>query len=135
MSAETAIVAYLAASGRVTALVSSRIYPVMAPADGALPSVVYQRISGPRELLHDGPSGQSEARLQLSVTAERYATCKEVIQALRMALDGQKGRAPDAETTRVLEIGVENEQDGWNVNTERYTVRLDVYVRYVEPVK
>ena len=61
MAIEAGLYAHLVGSAGVTALVATRVYPLLVPQDATLPAIAYQRISGPRDHTHDGPSGVTPA--------------------------------------------------------------------------
>lgn len=66
----------------LAALIESRCFPLAAPQDAAVPSVVYQVVSSVPEFAHDGPTGLVTTRVQFSIVADDYATAKAVYEAL-----------------------------------------------------
>jgi len=91
---ETGLYTKLTATAGVTTLVSTRIYPLLAPDDATYPNVTYQKISAPRINTHDGPSGLAVCRFQINswavTTASKhgYQAAKEIADAIRVAIDG-----------------------------------------------
>jgi len=81
----------LAATAAITALVSTRIYYVRAPANVTAPYVTIQKISAPRGHTYTGPSGLAEARFQLNIIASTYTVCKSIAAAIQAVLDGFSG--------------------------------------------
>ena len=126
---EAAQYAYLVADADLAALVGTRLYPLLIPQEAALPAVAYQRISGPRILAHDGPTGAAEARIQYTITGASYSSAKAVAAAIRRAVDGYAGQMADVtvEVAHVL-----NELDSFEFDILGYPVRLDVRFLYRE---
>ena len=122
----------LLADATVAGLIGTRLYPYLVPQDAELPAIAYQRISGPREYSHDGPSGQARALIQLTIEAATYAAAKSTAAAVRSALSGFRGILGGAGGTAVGGIFIENEIDGYSEIGEARTVRLDVSIQYGE---
>lgn len=127
---EEGLYAALVGDGYIGGLVSTRVYPMVAPQEAALPLVVYQRVSGPRHQHHDGPAGLAEARIQLTITAETYSSAKSVASGIRDVLVGFRGVLGGK--VDVHEARIENEVDGYGLAIEAPTVRLDVWCLYSE---
>jgi hypothetical protein len=135
MKIEEALYAHLTANAGVLALVSTRVYPLVIPQDIALPAIAYQRISGPRELAHDGPTGMARARIQITCQAATYTAAKAVAEAVRLALDGFRGPVAANSEVLVVEIAaLANELDGYEFETAATSVRVDYMLLYVEDV-
>lgn len=126
---EEGLYSLLTGDAGVSALVSTRVYPLAVPQQVDLPAVAYQRISGPRLLAHDGPTGLAEARVQVTCHAATYIAAKGLADAVRAAVDGYAGTTGGVEFER---IGIESEVDGYAETYERATVRLDLTVCYLE---
>lgn len=105
-------------------------YPLVIPQDVTLPAAAYQRISGPRVMAHDGPSGLAEARFQITVMSRGYAEAAQVVRNILVALDGFRGEMGGSVT--VHECRIENEVDGYSQTNELTTRRLDIYLMYTE---
>jgi len=120
---------HLSHDAGVIALVGSRIYPQVIPQDVALPAMAYQRISGPRDHTHSGPSGLARARVQITCSASSYSQAKGVAAAVRESVDGFKGTMLDVTVGAAF---VEDEIDGYGTSQETFTVRLDVNAWYQE---
>lgn len=129
MILEEGIYAHLTDDAGVAALVGTRIYPLQVPQDVTLPAVAYQRISGPRDHAHDGPTGLVRARVQFSALGSTYLEAKTVTEALRAALDGFKGTMG---TVEVQTVFLENERDEWAEAFRLPVVRQDVIFWYKE---
>jgi len=85
---EEAIVDMLTDDNAVKAI-TTRIFPVMIPQDSAYPLITYQRISGLRDTVMEGPSGFAHPRMQIDSYAKTYAGAKELAGAVRQALYGK----------------------------------------------
>jgi hypothetical protein len=77
---------FLTANVGLTALISGRLYPNNAPADAALPFVIYYEFATPREQSLTGPIVVSKPRIQYSIYSQHYLDGLAVADALRAAL-------------------------------------------------
>jgi hypothetical protein len=109
-SPEAAIRNCLVTTGDVTALVGSRIYPVLAPATAPLPFVTWRRAAVTRGQALSGPIGTPTVSLSLDIFADTYETAREIADRCRRALDGWGGTF---ENTVVANVSLENESDGF----------------------
>lgn len=91
MTVNTAIYTQLSGDATLSALVSTRIYPVNAPQDAALPLVVYQRVSGPVGYSQSGATGLTWPRYQFVCKAATFDGVRAVADALYSAMDGFTG--------------------------------------------
>lgn len=89
--AEEALRARLVAVAGVTALVSSRVYPVKLPQSATLPAVTYQRISTVREGAMGADSDIVRVRVQVTSWADSYSGVKSLSEAVRAALQRYSG--------------------------------------------
>lgn len=92
----------------VTSLVSSRIYPVLAPASAALPFVTWRRTSINREQTLSAPMGVPRVSVDYQIYATTYEQARDVADAMRRVLDGYGGTA---DNTEVKQTSLENESD------------------------
>lgn len=84
---EEAVYSRLTTFAGLAALISTRAYPLVVPVDAALPAVAYQTISSEPQWSHDGFSGLTQTRVQISTVADDYATAKQVDQQVRTAFN------------------------------------------------
>lgn len=95
------IYAKLAATAGVTALVSTRIYPVFIPEDAAFPAIVFTADNAPTDNQKDRKSDHDTATVTLTYWAEvkqgadAYATLDSIDLAVRNAFDFVTGSAGD----------------------------------------
>lgn len=129
MTIEAGLYAHLLTDSGVTALVGTRIYPLLVPQDADLPAIAYQRISGPRDHTHDGSSGLAFARMQLTFVASSYDDAKSLGEAVRAAIDGHKGSMGDVTVGACL---LDQERDDWATVFESPVVRQDYLIWYQE---
>jgi len=128
---EEALYYHLSHTAGVTALVSTRIYPLVAPQDAARPYLVYQRISTPRVRSHSGPSGLAHPRFQITGVAASYSAARGLANAVRAALDGYSGAMGSAPGVQTAAF-VDNENDGYSDGIPAYIFRLDVILWHQE---
>jgi hypothetical protein len=132
MTLEEAVAYHLVNTAGITALIGTRAYPPVIPQDATMPAVEYQRISGPRMLVHEGAAGMAWGRMQITAVGSTYASAKGVIGAVRTAFNGFKGLMGGAGGVTIEECQVENEVDGYGAGSEKKTVRMDVVFLYLE---
>lgn len=88
MSVESAIVALLTADVTLSALVGTRVYPLMAPGDADLPLLVYAEASEVPVWSLARRLSLTAWRVRFDAYAESYASAKAVKDALLDVLDG-----------------------------------------------
>jgi hypothetical protein len=109
-SPEAAVRNRLVTTPAVTAIVGSRVYPVIAPADAALPFVTWRRTSIQRQHSLSGPVGVPMVMLTVDLFATTYEGVRELADAVRVSLDGWGGTF---QNTVVSNVSLENESDGF----------------------
>src|SRR3972149_5680654 len=72
----------------VAAIVSTRIYPLIAPQDAAVPFIVYQRISGNPVNEMAGYASLENPRYQVDAYADSYAAARDLATKIHTAMDG-----------------------------------------------
>jgi len=130
MVIEEGLHAYLVGHAGLTALVGARVYPLKAPDDAMYPLVVYQRISGPRVYSHDGASGLSHPRFQLTSWGEIYPDAKAVAKQVRLAMSGYSGTMGD--DVAVDACFLVNELDRYDQETKRWGIIQDYMIWHHE---
>lgn len=101
---------------QLSAVVSGRIYPLVAPDGAAMPYVVYQRVASTVDnvLAGNGNPPIENTRLQIDVWAASYASAQATAEAIKDAL---------------LAWGTQNvliqELDQYEPTTKKYRVILD----------
>jgi hypothetical protein len=107
-SPEAVLRTALVSSTAVTSLVSTRIYPVLAPSSASLPFVTWRRTGIQREQTLRNPMGMPRVTLEYQVYGVTYDQTREVADAMRVVLDGYGGQS---ENTVVDQVSLENESD------------------------
>lgn len=130
---EEALFAHLTANAGVTALVSTRVYPVQMPQNPTLPAIVYNRISGERVQHMQGSSGLASPRIQFDCFAKTYAVAKAVAEALRLAIEGFSGTMGGVNGPDVNSCLLQSDSDGYEDDLEVYWVSVDYIVWHTEP--
>lgn len=75
----------------VSALVGTRVYPVLAPATASLPFAVYRRSSIQRQQTLAGPLGLPSVNMEMQIYGTTYETARQVADVFRSVLDGFSG--------------------------------------------
>lgn len=92
MIIEQAFLTELMETSALTALISNRAYYVKAPIDVALPYLVIHSISQiPRTPYFASATGKNASRIQLSVFATTYTSCKAIVATIKAVFDGFSG--------------------------------------------
>ena len=107
-SPEAVLRTALVGSTAFTSLVSSRIYPVLAPASAAMPFVTWRRTGIDREQTLGAPMGMPRVTVEYSIYGTTYENAREIADAMRVVLDGYGGTNG---TTTVNQTSLENESD------------------------
>lgn len=124
---ETAIWKSLTDEATISAIISARLYPMIAPQDAALPFMVYQQISGDRDYVLAGPSGLTHSRYQLNCWATTPSGAKLLFEAVRIFWDGFSGTV----LNRVIQLVMfENELDRFEKTVG--VDQLDIYGKQVD---
>ena len=91
MTIETALYSELSTTAEVTAVVSTRIFPQVAPLTVPYPFIVYSVINSIPEHHMGGASALTNVSLQLDVWAETVGELITIAEVLRNDLDGFRG--------------------------------------------
>lgn len=94
MSAETVTYALLSGAGPVTAIVGTRIFPVILPEKQPTPALVYTLISGPRSSRSGAanePTHLTRSRVQIDVMSADHAVSATLRDAVVAAMQYQRG--------------------------------------------
>ena len=123
---EETIKTRLSAYPGLTALVGTRIYPVIMPEGVTYPGVVYQRISTmPREIAMGSDPGIGRARLQFTAWDNSYKVVKQIIEQIRLALERYN-------ISDIIDIYVLAEYDLYDTDALKYGAALDFDVAFME---
>ena len=123
---ESTLYTRLSTYSGLTALVSTRIYPLVCPQGVTYPAVVYQRISTmAREVAMGSDPGIVRARVQVTAWADNYTSAKAVADKVRLALERYR-------TTGLFDIYIIGENDLYDEEALKYGVAVDAKVVYLE---
>ena len=110
----------------LTALVSTRIYPLICPQGVTYPAVTYQRISTmPREVAMGSDPGIARARIQVSAWGVTYSSVKAIADQIRLALERYN-------TTGIFGTFIIAENDLYDEEALKYGVAVDAEVMFSE---
>lgn len=130
MSIETGLQSHLSADANVSALVSSRIYPLRLPQSFTLPALTYQRVSTERKPTLSGPNERVVGRFQINCFAVSYSAARTLANKVRISLNGYKGTLGGE--VNVGGISIQGEWEDDDQQTDVYRVMLDFSVPYTE---
>jgi len=115
---EPKIYTLLSGDALISALVSTRIYPVILPQNVTLPAITYSRISGGQINSFSGYSNLENPRIQIDVWGVTYASVQALAALVHTAMDG-------ATTFGAL---LESDMDFYEDDTLIYRVSMDFSV-------
>lgn len=86
MSVEEEMVAHLEAHAPLVALLSDRIYPLVAPQDCKTPYIRYQNINDADVTSVQGDNYENKILMQIDVFSTSYKEVKEILGAVKVAM-------------------------------------------------
>ena len=110
MSLKTALYSYLTGISAITTLVSTRIYPDVAPETATRPYIIYQYVSSEHVRHMTAASDFASRRVQFDVYGDSALSVENVFDALRDALESKRGNI-GTENLSVLSSGIDSERD------------------------
>lgn len=128
MIIEQALFVELKTAAGITALVGTRVYPLILPQNAAFPAITFQKVSGSRSHSQSGPSNLAHPRFQISCWAKgdtAYPDAKGLAAQVRQAIDGFKGTMGGAGGVDVQSCELVSEVDGYVGESYLYVVHLD----------
>jgi hypothetical protein len=115
-----AVYSILSSNTTVTALVSTRIYPLRTPEAITQPFIIYKTTTDPIDT-KDGASKQHLIDLDLTIFAKSYETAQTIYLATKTALDRYSGTV---QTEKIQTIIFIDSRDSYDNSAELY--RVDV---------
>ncbi|WP_426043699.1 tail completion protein gp17 [Caulobacter sp. DWR3-1-2] len=85
---EETLIAYLLASPSLVALIGDRLTPGVRTQGALLPALVFNLVSDLPDYSNSGPTGLTQARIQLDAYGATYAQAKAVARAANARLSG-----------------------------------------------
>jgi len=118
----------------VSAIVSSRIYPLFVPQNANIPAITYQNIVSPRVHTLGGVDDMVPALYQLNCWAETMRGARELSEAVRDALNNYSGtvRGVVIQATQIVDEDDMPEALAGDDVLNRYGKRLDFKIFYNE---
>ena len=133
MSVESQIVSRLAAVSGVTALIASRVYPVIIPQNATLPAVCYQRVSTNRPSCFGNDAGIVQARFQIDCLSESEPGAATGARAVAAAVISALQRwSTNSGSPTVHDIFIDNQSEDYEPETKIHRVIIDIIVWYSE---
>ena len=113
-----ALYSKLSGTTDLTALVSTRIYPRVAPQNAAFPYVIFFQVSNPgMHAMGNDPNIQAP-RWQVSSWADSYSSVRSVAKQVKAALKDYTGTMGGSSGIEVQRIFYENEVDMVDIDPE-----------------
>lgn len=125
MGIEADLYTRLTGHAGLSALVATRVYPLVAPQDGTLPYVTYQRISGTVHHQFARTAVATQARYQFDVWAGSFLSAQTVMAQLRTALVALTGN-----TVTVHEVLLDGSRDEYEPETALFRASQDALITY-----
>lgn len=114
----------------VSAIVGSRVYPQKAIQGGALPCVVYQRVTtSERNLYHGGVTETALSRFQLDCWSTTPKGALQLSEAVIACIHGWSGTVG---SEKIYYSQVVNTQDSFDLETGEYVIPIDVEILHKE---
>ena len=132
MNIDEALVFFLRSAPAVVTLVGDRVHPLRAPQGPAYPCIVYLHETASREHTHAGASGLTQGRFTIDCLSPKLSEAKAVAEAVRQAIDGQRGTWGDPGGVLVDGAFVEDAADDYVDDLQVYVCSVDVRVLWVE---
>lgn len=107
-SPEAVLRSALVASPAVSALIGTKVYPVIAPASATLPFITWRRVAVRRQQTLAAPMGMPVTSIEYSIFGSTYEQARDVADAMRAVLDGYGG---SENNTEVKQTSLEQESD------------------------
>lgn len=130
MTIQEALRTELATSAGVTALVSTRIYPIIPPRTTPYPAITYQLISDPQWYINGGNNNLYSPRIQINCYAQDYTSCVTLAAAVRTELENFTGTLGGDGGVAVQWIYYNDEGDNFDEAAELFWIRHDYIIWY-----
>lgn len=126
---EAGLYTHLTTDAGVSALIGTRLYPLIMPQDETTPASTYQRVSTTPTYAHGGDCSVDMVRIQIDNYAESLLAAKTLAAAVRTALSGYSG-AMGAATVQALFM--DSERDFDDPTTDLFRVTQDFLITFKE---
>lgn len=130
MSIESVIYDRLTGYSGLSALVSNRVYPNVAPQNVTVPFVTYRRVSAERQSGFGEDIGIVTSRFQFDMYATAYSAVRAIAEQVRGALQRYRASATSPE---VLDTFIVNELESFEAEpTLLHRAVTDIQIHYRE---
>ena len=129
MAIQDGIYAFLIADAGVSAIVGTRVYPILMPQNPTFELITYQKISGVRGKQLSGTTGYARPVIQIDCWAESFLTAQTLADAVRSAVDGYSGLMGSDVVDRAQ---IMNEMDLYENETQIFRVSQDYEIWHTE---
>jgi len=133
LTIEEGIYYHLANTIAVSNIVGTRIYPLKLPQNPTLPALTFQLITPMSIIAHDGKSGTAQSRYQITGFADDPDSVRDLMEKVRICMDGYKGTIGGADTIVVQAMLPEGGYENHDPITNRYMRARDYMIWYAEP--
>ena len=124
---------FLESNGGLSALVSTRIYPMRLPQTATLPAITYQDVSLAVTQAHKEKSSLPRPRFQFTISGGTVESVDNVGTALKNAIDGYQGNmGTGSYITEVEACLLKNEFSNDDPETRLYLRYQDYVIQYKE---
>lgn len=127
MSIEADIYSSLTAHAGLSALIGTRLYPVLLPQNPTYPAVTYQRVSTPRAQAINGTVASAGPRFQFAAWASTYSSAVSVAAQVRAALIAMSGNI-----VTVYEVLLDGEREVWEDDPGVFRRDVDALILHSE---
>ena len=128
MTVEAVLFSRLSGFAGLSALISARVYPLVAPQNVQQPYLTYRRVSSIRESAFGSDSNNVTARFQIDVWASSFASARNVAEQVRLAMQ----RWRNTTGTVVDDTFIENQIDLYEPEIDTFHIAVDIRVHYRE---
>lgn len=104
----------------VSALVSTRVYPMDMPQNATLPALTYTRVSETPLVNLDGENATRNSRYQVDCFASTYTGAQALAEAVKAAMV----------TNSLFGVVRENQNDLYSAEPDRFRVQMDFSIWY-----
>ena len=140
MIIEQALYALLSGDALVQSIVNDRVYAVNLPqyekGKQDYPALVFSLRSRDRHYTHEGPDGLVESKFVLDCISKEYFECKQLADAVRLALNGNAAGLAALYDDSVRGVFFDSEEDSflWDEIEELslYHIPIDVSIQHKE---
>ena len=140
MSFESDLFTWLLADTDIAAKVSTRIYPLVKPQDGALPCLRVSLTANESEIHLGGPAGFATDDIQIDCYANTFPETVAIAEVVRKSLIGTNNGFRTMGTTRLTQVRLTSKSDeppfreDGGGNYQIFNRSLDFEFDYDEPI-